>query len=658
MRLFNAFKKSVWIFPSIVFVIFFLLVIFKINGSSIGVYHDMLSSPGTRDNALIAGKPLPIRSDEWIVTTQMIIGQKATNYQSTNQNIGQGENANIMLDVPTRNWSQIFRPHNWAFLVMPFDNAFAYRWWFPAIILMLATYFLALKFLPKQRLLATFIAISFFFSGFIQWWYIGSTLNCLAYPLLICIFYVSLLKSQKRLHRVLYSFGIFYSLVAFAIILYPPFQIPAVLATIAFLIGYTLQEYPLHTLAQFMAHYWTYLLGIGLATALCIGLFLVNNWKVVQIVQNTAYPGRRIVQSGGYSITQLSSGTLARQHQKHPQVGVYSIPKANAVNPSEASTFIFLSGVLAPILLLAGFKNKSKFTDRSSYILLALLFILVVFLAWLFIPRLEILGVITKLNVVPQNRLIIGMGLLNALALVVLLQWYKIQRILNSKLIIGYSCLVFIVTAIINYRIHVAMPSFVSSYMAILLALPLAATVYFILSKRYIIGMLIFLLFSFLSNYTVNPLYYGTAILTNNSLSQYIRDYPNDNKYWIAQDIYLENIAIINGKKSLSGVFSYPQKNIWYSIDSGKSEFLYNRYAHVSYNIDQDPSVQRATGFVPTGADQLVISTEICSNFIKQSNVGHIVSSAEFSSLDQPCIKDSTALKFGEKTFYVYNLKF
>ena len=74
------------------------LTIFKISGTSIGIYHNYFYGKSP-DSALLANKPRQIRSDEWLVNTQMIRAQSMSNYNETNKDIGNGQDMSLILDV-------------------------------------------------------------------------------------------------------------------------------------------------------------------------------------------------------------------------------------------------------------------------------------------------------------------------------------------------------------------------------------------------------------------------------------------------------------------------------------------------------------------------------------------------------------------------------
>ena len=647
-------------FPLLVVFIFAILVIFGISGSSVGIYDRTFNGMDHNDPNLLIGSPQQIRSDEWTVTTQMVIAQSAENYPGSNPNIGHGQNMNVILDVPSSDWSQIFRPQNWSFFVLPLENAFAFKWWFHSVILLLSAYFFVLFLLPKRYLWASLLAVIITFAGFLQWWY-GSTLSMIAYLLLVALLYMIFINTKSTRTRIVASLGATYTLLCFALMLYPPFQIPCAFALVAFIVGYTMHKFSLKGFWSFLKSTWPFFIFIIGATLLVILVFFAQNKSTIDTVQNTTYPGKRIVESGGYSVSHILSGSLGSQFLKEPRANNYKDEAADALNQSESSTFIFISFFLLLPLAYVYLKDR-KFFVKNKYIYLpiALMCGTALLLVWLFIPGLSLFGNITKLSTVPLNRAIMGLGLLNFLGLVTFVWIYSKSKfkITNIKAII-YSLAVFGVLVLIHLSIHYRMPGFIGGYLSVALAVPVPFVIYFLLRKYFAIALGILALFTLYIGLTVNPLYTGLDILTKNPISNYIQNSPDDGTYWIAEDIFLENIAIMSGRPSLSGVYTSPQVSIWESIDNGKEEFRYNRYAHVSFNLDKDTTVMNSTGFVKeAGPDQLVVKTEICSDFIKKSGVRHIVSSATYTTNDQSCISNIDKVKLENSSFFIYELKF
>lgn len=147
----QAEKYYVWIFPAISVLVFLILCIGKIHGSSIGLY-EATANPGLKDKNLLFGFPRQIRSDEWVVNSPLQYAQKATNFASINPNIGNGQDMAIVLDMPVGDWSVIFKPQNIAFLFLPFSIAFSFHWWFMLLALLIGAYLLFRTLIPPPKI--------------------------------------------------------------------------------------------------------------------------------------------------------------------------------------------------------------------------------------------------------------------------------------------------------------------------------------------------------------------------------------------------------------------------------------------------------------------------------------------------------------------------
>lgn len=653
----NKISKNIWLFPVVVILIYILFIATGVNGSSVGVYNDFINGGTSKDSNLLLGKPRSIRSDEFLVVTQILNGQEASGYPSINQNIGNGQDMNIMFDTPTRDWIQLFKPQNLAFYVMPFDNAFAYKWWFGTVVLLISAYFVALKFLRGKRLIASLMSISLYFTAFIQWWQSSALI---AYSLLMCLLLIGLIETKSFRNKIILTGLIAYILVVFALGIYPPFQIPCILVVGLFTLGYMVSISKNYNPIPIIKQSLIYIICAGIVSISILFAYLNQHDTVVKTLQNTAYPGKRVLVSGKYSLTHLLSGQLAIQHEKISTSAQYVDHEAGVSNQSETSSFIFTSlYLLLPMAYLIAFSKKlGLIITKEIPILISLASVYVLFFAWLFVPGLDLIGSLTRLNMVSGNRLIIGFVILNYLTTIIFINIYsKSKKVIDAETSSIYSILVFMFVFWINTAIQYKMPGFIDTNMSLLLAIPIPVIIYLLLRKKTLHAVVGLLLFTLSGSLAVNPLYVGTGILKNNPIYQSISKYPDDGR-WATEDLLFENFPLMANKHSLSGVYGYPQLELWQSIDQGKSIDKYNRYAHATFAFDKDSSRVIVTQFAETGADQLVVATEMCSDFMKQSKVRYVLSSSLYSASDQNCIERTETVKTPLKNYFIYSLKY
>ncbi|MFC8296500.1 hypothetical protein [Micromonospora orduensis] len=648
----RTFVRGIWLFPALLAVLLTLLTVLQISGSSIGVYQSMLygSQP---DANLLANEPQPIRSDEWIVNTQLAIAQDAAGYPRINPNIGQGADVSLVLDVPYKDWSAAFRPHNLAFLVLPFDHAFAFKWWVMAVLLILSGYFFVLVLMPGQRWLAAGLSLTLLFSPFVQWWYQYITVGPLYYALFIATVFVLMLRSTRLLATVAWAALLAYLLTCFALVLYPPFQIPCALALAAFCVG--------HLVERVAVPRGPLLRQLGLVAAsmvvagILVGLFVVTRLDAINAVLNTAYPGQRLTRSGGFDLAHLFSGHTSLGLESSRTAAQYTIPDKGLTNQSESSNFLLVLPYLTvPCLYLLYLSHRSRRVVDWPLLLVNLAFLGA--LAWLFVSHLDAWGRLLFLDRVPHTRLLIGIGLLNfiGLALFVRLLRDKRSALPARTVVIGYTLAVLLLQALLSLHVVRAFPGFLDLGGFVLSLVPVPLVVYLTLRRRFTWATSVLLAFSVAMTAVIHPLYRGTAILTQTPLSRSIRAIAADDPdaRWAAEVGIVQNFAAMNGAPSLSGVFAYPQSQLWRAAAvQDQQEYVVNRYAHVWFTFDRNPAVMVTTTFTLTAADHFLVNTEPCGPFLRQNRVTYLVTGTE---INESCLKLRATIRYPAATFLIY----
>jgi hypothetical protein len=644
------FLHSVWLFPALLTIALILLTILRISGSSIGSYQAYFYG-NTKDQHLILNQPQAVRSDEWLVNTQMTIAQSNNHYNRINHNIGQGEDMSVTLDVPYKDWSELFKPHNWVFFVLPFEYAFAFKWWLMAYLLVLGCYFFILALLPHKRLLATLISLSLLFSSFVQWWYQYITIGPIYYTFFIGIAVIYLLKQRRLLYQALLATLLAYLVTCFALVLYPPFQIPCALAMGVFLAGYLLEKYPSFDKRDLLKK-----IGLMAAALIVAGLiviaFVETRSDVINTVSNTVYPGKRLTRSGGFSWENLLSGELGHQFLSITKAAKYHLGNA-PVDQSESSNFI----LLLPFLFLPSLYILRKDYRRGKGIDWPLLLVngaFIVFLLQLFAKWFEPFSKLLLLDRVPDLRLLIGLGFLNILQIILIIRHFikeKTQPL--SNFILGpYILLVFAIELSVGIYAKNHYPGFIGHDRVLVYALPVPVIVYLLLRKRFVLAMTGFLAFSLFTSFQVNPLYQGTAIVTQNPIDSAIKTIAaHSSGRWIAENIYLENFPAMNGAPSLSGVYYYPQFGLWDKIPNASPQ-VYNRYAHVGF-ITEESSPSASPTLQLIGGDHFVVYTGICSSYLHQENVRYVLTT---SIITDSCVQKIKTISLPANTFYIYHI--
>jgi hypothetical protein len=643
--------RSIWLFPVVLAIPVIIFTCLQISGTSIGTFYtDLYGS--AKDPDLIAGSPESIRSDEWLVNTQTTVSQYKAGYPRVNKDVGKGEDVSLNAGVPYKDWSEIFRPQNLVYFVLPLANAFAFQWWIVGYLLIVSCYFFILALMPKRRLLAASLASTLFFSAFVQWWYEYGTLAALYYTLFIATGIIYLPKLKQRYQKFLLLALISYLAVCFALLLYPPFQVGCGLALLAFLAGYFWKSYAAWGKRKTILLISSLALSL-LCALIVVGLFIVTRSSVVHALGDTSYPGKRSSPSGGFGVVHFLSSQLGYQFTSVTRAAQYRIHGVGT-NQSEASNFLLLSPLLFIPMLVLVYKDWRSKRRQVDHLLITLLACFVVFMLHLFLPAFSPIAKLFLLGEVPTTRLLLGIGLLNMFMLVAFIlrgDGKKDSYWFSRNFIVIYSVIILILELCINIHEHRSSGTFIGIYRAVAFALPLPIIVYLLLRRRFLIAALLYLAFSFFISYRVNPLYKGLSVITDNPISKaMVRVNGSSDKLWVADSVVVENLAAANGLHSLTGVYYYPQNSLWSSIPNA-SYSSYNRYAHITFGFftssTANPQLKLAA------EDQVRITTGICNPYLQKENVGFVLTGQKLTGT---CIAKTVSVRAPTASYYIYTL--
>lgn len=648
-------KNNIYIFPALVITALFILTALRISGTSIGIYDYFFGLP--KDSSFVQGDPRGIRSDEWLVMTQLTLAQEKNDYKTVNDNIGDGKDVSLIADVPYVDWSMIFKPQNLSFFVLPFENAFAFKWWFLLSAMLLSIYFFALRFLKEKYLISSLIAVAFSFTPFIFWWYQTITIMPIVWALLGILIVIrifdnkpfKLLKNTPRpllITQSLLALLLTYVLVSFALLLYPAFQIIIAIAAGLFVVGYFLNIFFETTkkkrkdLIKTVAFVVT---GGVLAVAI-VGVFLASRLDTIHDIANTVYPGKRDVASGQFNKNYLFNFLGFTQFSLEDDKLQGGLPN----NQSESSTFMLLSVVFfVPTIALTTWYYVKK--RKVDWILVGIIVCNLIFIGHLILPWFTPIAKLLLLNTVPQIRLFIGFGVLAIINLVYILYFIDKHRRDFPKATkwyyLGYSGLFFagcILAALLAERYF---PLAITSTKWIVLAAAIYALgIILILTKWRAIGLAVICLFGYASVDTVQPLYAGLSPVYKGELTQKIARHSGPDAVWGATDqLYLENLPVVAGAKSIGGTQLYPDNKFWDSVDDHDTDQIYNRYAHVMITTTQETPLHLVQ------ADYFTAKLA-CGNRL-HATITNIVGTKK---LDLPCYKQIDTVHYPGVTVYLY----
>lgn len=637
-------------------VLFAVLVIFGITGTSTGVMHSLVSS--TSDPDLLAGSPAPIRSDEWFVQTTWTISQVEQGLPTRNETFPGGMDATVQHDLPTRDWSTTLRPHLWGFLALPLDQAMAVKWWLPGFAMMAALFLFVVTLMPRRPVLAVLLSAGFYAAPFLQWWFLSITFYPPAWAFLVMAAVVWCTKSRAWTGRWVLAALVAFLTAAMGTGIYVPFIVPVVWVVAAFGIGWVLMptaEHPrfagrLRAVIPVLA---AGVVGVGV---LCVWVF--TRWSTIVGFTSTVYPGERLQSTGGgglHEFAALMSGPFSSM------IG----PSGGApfgMNSSEASTFL-LPGLFLLIPLVWVAVRRQRRGSGVDWLSWSLVAVSALFVAYVFVPGWDIISHLLLLDRTTYGRVRLGFGVLSIVVVVVLIVRLAQEREEDGRLPWWPS-----LSAAAAATVGLAASALIGasgdfSFRAFAAASPLIALAAAVCAVMFVVGLLLFargravggatllLIASLVSTANINPLYRGVLDLRETSAVQQIEkvDAANPGDWVGIAESPLPTMMLVEaGVASYNGFQSAPSDEMWDQIDpAGDSEKEWNRLANVSWVLgtgDPDPR--------NPAPDQIQLTFDSCDAFA-QNNVEYVISEHD---IDQRCVRLLTTTSDGPTRMHIYEV--
>lgn len=661
--MFEFLKKSTWTFPLVLLILLSFLTFFKIHGSSIGIYHSDLYGSSQPDEDLLFGKPRSIRSDEYLSRTPATSYQSKKDYPPLGDNDSNITRGSFKSSTPASHWTTFFIPHNWSYFVMPFENAYAFSWWFILVFFIIAAYFFILEILPKKRLLAVLLSLSFGLSPFFFWWYRPNAFMAFGFAFLALTLAIRMIRNKnlpyiksRSVSDLIYSLILGWIGIAFGLLIYVPFLLPVFLVLSVFLIGFIAEKKPSRKDLLRYAR----VVAITLALVFAAGfIFYSENSQSIKNYSSTEYPGQRTVKSGGQNILSVFDGFLMPALQSNGRAMHYY------TNQSEASNFI----LLLPFLLLPGFILLYLIWKKQGKIIWTLLLtqlVAILFLLRMFVPFGDPLYELILLDKVPHNRLLVGLGFAGFLQLILIIKLLgevKLDRKYLVKFAAFCSLLAFAGLMVVGIFVKGKYPGFMDEIGIILaLALSITAIIYCVLTKKFLLGTVLLLAFSFLSVYKINPLYKELDIFERSDIANKIRLVSGENSSWITIDsLQYESLPYAIGQNMISGQQSGANIDFWMEKnDDPKFKYIYNRQAHalfLSNTLENDPSkkldyftVKEDFGYVKGNVFKVKFE---CDEFTDK----YIDFVLAVHEINFPCLKQVEKSEYPNVVFYIYEVK-
>jgi hypothetical protein len=561
--------------------LFALGVIFRLNGSSSALWlHDLREPNQTK--GLILGAAKATRSDEWMVWTPAVLAQLRHKppMPIENRSLGAGA-APLLMSIPVRHYSMLFRPQLWGFFFLDVERGFAWLW-NAKIFGLLASMFLLLLVLVRGSVqVALFGSIAISYSSFVQWWFssppmLPEMLSSWALALISGWLFFSRARSRLKLVAAVVLIA---SAINFVLCCYPPFQVPLAYLALFLFAAFLWQRRKSPLLPGFL---W---LG---ACAAAVALLLWPTFRLcrptLEMISQTSYPGTRRNFGGGMSPLGLFSGAL----NFFDSEGVYPDLFANA---SEASNF-FPLWVAAGAVVVFRWARTGR---RPEPVVAALFGCILLFSVYSILGVPPWFGRATGLSFCMQQRTLLAIGLAGMLLVFVTLRagapaLNSSRRRLFATLGMAAVLLAYLLC------VEAQAPRFLSpSRFSLLLAAgTLLSAAYFSLKPQLFAALFAGALL--LNNFLVNPVNQGLPGLLEPAAGRRIASLPHrapEARWAVYEQSTLAQFLISRGATVFNGVKAVPQLDILRKLDpNGDALSVYNRYAFIVLGLPREKGAE------------------------------------------------------------------
>ncbi|MEO6132185.1 MAG: hypothetical protein ABIQ02_10080 [Saprospiraceae bacterium] len=625
------FDTKVWIFIGSCLFLFFLFVALKWHNSSIPRWNVMVQDGGNPRRGLLAGEPLLIRSDEWLVSSSMEIAQVKEGFPVSNEALGAGKTP-LLFGLPTNHLVSFIRPSFWGFYTLDIERAFSWQWNFRIWPFLIASFLFLMLFSRNNFLISLFGSLWLFLSSAVQWWSMSTEL--FTYGLTATIAFIYILYSDKPRALIISSILFLISSFSFVVVIYPAYQVPMAYLLMVLIAGYLL-VHKNELRIKFKSGLRLKLIAFGSSFAILlifIYVFYHETRETIHLMSNTVYPGRRDEKGGDFQFIKLFTDNFSMFMNmiKYP---------ANWGNICEASSFLFISPFASIIILIDFIKSR-----KTNPLLIALVIFQCVVLFWMLIGFPGILAKLTLFNVSPSYRSFFILGFANVLTTLLFLAHHK-NVVMKNNMVTKIISLVIIfgIMYSINYLLNKQSSQFFTTAQVWKSTLIYTALVWLMVSFNlnkvfkysfFALGLLILL-----PNARINPLSKGLSPYFDNAVYKAVSEveHSDPGQGWILFGSFTYgNFLKAAGVNVLNGNQCIPPLDKMHILDPEmKSDSIYNRYAHIDVLpfIDQD-----SVKFTLIQPDRYSIRMDPCSPRLQQIGIKYIAFTYQPQPVEVECM--------------------
>lgn len=623
--------------------LFLLLVGLRLHGFSLPVWHVILDRSPAPEVWL--GQARSVRADDWAVQLPLILAQRAHDppFPRINRDIGLGQNMLLPMTAPVAHPLTLFRPTVWGFFLGG-DLGLAWMWW-SQVLGLFVVWLLVLRVVSGGRLgLACAGSALLAASPFFQFWSFNPAPVAI-YLGLAVLGTLQLLRSPRRGRILAGGLLLGWAGVAFALVFYPPYQIPLgylYLVLAGGLLAAHRGDPPLRTRGR------ARLIGLGLAVlvvGVAAALLVLHAGDALVRMAGTTYPGGRVASGGGQPLWHWLNSNLATTLQ---------VDDFGALGNICTAASFWLS---FPVLALAAAWRLFFRDDRDPLLLgLAAYCMLMLIYGELGFP--EPLARLTLFSQVPAPRVLLGLGLADALLLVRFLSRERRGEGWRTAALLAASFSLLL--ALCARALHAELPDTRLVWLAP--AVVANGWVTFGLLQRWRPTALVASLAAAVALTTLwfNPLVRGgTDYLRHNPLSERILELDREaggGSVWLTYGHpNRPNLFRMLGVKALNGVQPIPQLELWGQLDpSGEERPAYNRWAHVGVGL---PGADGRRFRVARNPDGFSVALDPQGEALRRLGVTHLLAQVELPIFERRFARYPALFESGGNRLYALPLE-
>lgn len=552
------------------FLLILLCTILKLNGSSLGEISQML---GYQDTSRLWGTSRPVRSDEFVVFSQMALAQVRSGFQWFSDIWGYSPSDMILVyGQPVKSILAVYRPFSMFYLILGAERGMAFYWSSRLIICFLVSFEFGRILTKDHRKLAAAYAFMIALSPIVAWWFsINELVEILIFGQGAVVLFNQYIQTKKTAVKTLIMAGLVICAGGYVMVLYPAWMIPMFYVFLASLVALVLTERKKIQIYKKDLAIWG--CGIGVFVLSMIYLFLVSG-DTIHAVMHTVYPGERIYTGG--SLVNIIAYFRGWTSWLWTLVDRY--------NPCEAVCFIsfFPLGIILSGLVL--FKEKKK---DCWLIVLNLAGLFLMFYNLIALPA--FIGKVTLLGNTTYKRMVGAIGLMNLIILFrsisVMEEHRKTTKLMLvlTPLVAGVSCMV------CGDSLTAALKVVVFAFCGVFI---------WIIGNSYSEkGKTVFtaacIAVSLLGGGFVNPIESGLDCIYHAPIVQMmeILNREDPGSWIVLNNLALSNLPTVAGAKSVNALATYPDTEFWKVLGLENEDEIWNRYAHIEVAVDEQVSV-------------------------------------------------------------------